>query len=79
MTATLAIHRGHMSAERVVRVNGDERGALTDHITRFVVPAGPLTVDTKLGDCLGLASEFTVAEGDVLDLVCLELPRPSCR
>ncbi|MCA0437298.1 MAG: hypothetical protein M9891_06700 [Austwickia sp.] len=74
MSATLRIHRGHASADRILMVGSDELGRLAEAVTTFTVPAGHHVIRLKLGPYHSVATQVEVAEGAVLDLKAVEDP-----
>ena len=67
MSATIRIHRGPSSPDRILLVGRDEVARLTDEITDVTASAGEHVLSTRLGIYHGVATKFRVKEGDVLE------------
>lgn len=74
MSATIRIHRGPSSPDRILLVGRDEVARLTDEITDVTVSAGEHVLSTRLGIYHGVATKFRVKEGDVLELIVADNP-----
>ncbi|MDO5697910.1 MAG: hypothetical protein Q4G51_08040 [Dermatophilus congolensis] len=74
MSATLRIHRGPASPDRVLLVDGHEMGTLSEEVTDFSVPLGRHLIALKLGIYHSVATSIVVADGQVLDLTVEDNP-----
>ncbi len=72
MSATLRIHRGPASPDRIILLDGHEVGALVEEITDIAVPEGRHLVALKLGPYHSMATTVGVQNGDVVDLTVEE-------
>lgn len=74
MTATLRIHRGPAHKDRMLLLDAQKLGHLTDAVTEFEVAQGKHTVSLSLGIYHSVATHLHVHDGDVVDLYVEENP-----
>lgn len=74
MSATLRIHRGPASPERVLLFDTDELGPLSQEVTDFTVPSGHHLISLKLGRYHSVTTRVVLADGQLLDMTVEENP-----
>lgn len=74
MSATLRIHRGFASADRVVMLGSTALGPLSQEVNDFAIPEGRHVVSLKLGRYNSVATGVTVKDGDLVELKTVENP-----
>ncbi|MBK7723566.1 MAG: hypothetical protein IPI32_15535 [Austwickia sp.] len=74
MTATLRIHRGTASPERVLMVGDVPLGPLDADVTQWQVPAGKHIIGLHLGYYHSVETVVTCREGTVTDLFVVDNP-----
>lgn len=72
MSATLRIHRGPASPDRVILLDGHDVGVLAEEVTDIAVPEGRHLVALKLGPYHSMATTISVQRGEVVDLIVEE-------
>lgn len=74
MSATIRIHRGPASPERVLLLDSAEVGPLSEETTDFAVPPGHHLIALALGRYHSVATYITLAEGQLMELTVEENP-----
>lgn len=69
MPATVRVHRGPASDQRVLVMGSERLGPLSEPITVFTVPEGRHLFSLELGRYHSVGSWVTLTTGDEVDLV----------
>lgn len=74
MSATLRIHRGLCSADRVLTIGGKKVGSLSEEVNDFEITPGDHVLSLNLGIYHSVPTHVRVADGTVVEFKAVENP-----
>lgn len=74
MSATLRIHRGLCSAERVLTIDGKQVGSLAEEVNDFEITPGDHVLSLNLGFYHSVPTHVRVTDNTVIEFKAVENP-----